>query len=140
MIYLFLDALGLCSCSLASSGSSEQGLLPSVVLGLFLLQSAGSRCRGSVVVTPGLAAARHVGSSPARDRTRVSCIGRWTLHHQDHQGSMRASSFSALMVLHDLDRPQFTFPFTHGRGSWLLPSLGSYGFWVYFDGRVNRIS
>ena len=30
---------------------------------------------------PGLVALRHVGSSPTRDRTHVSCIGRQILHH-----------------------------------------------------------
>ena len=29
----------------------------------------------------GLVAPRHVGSSRTRDRTRVPCIGRWTLNH-----------------------------------------------------------
>ena len=29
----------------------------------------------------GLAAPRHVATSQARDRTRVPCIGRWTLKH-----------------------------------------------------------
>ena len=35
---------------------------------------------GSIVVPQGLAAPQHVGSSWTRDRTRVSCIGRWTLY------------------------------------------------------------
>ena len=40
------------------------------------LQSAGS-----VVVAVGLVALGHVGSSRIRDRTHVSCIGRWILDH-----------------------------------------------------------
>ena len=34
------------------------------------------------------------GSSPPRDRTWVSCIGRWILYHLSHQGSFTRNSCS----------------------------------------------
>ena len=64
--------------------------------GLLLLQTMDSRARGlqylqhvgSIVVAPGLSSTgstvvvqRHVGSFWIRDRTCISCIGRWILYH-----------------------------------------------------------
>ena len=43
------------------------------------LRSGGSRAQE--LWCPGLVALQHVGSSPTRDRTHVSCIGRRILHH-----------------------------------------------------------
>ena len=49
---------------------------------LLLLQSAGSRCVGSVVVAHELSCSPwHMGSSRTRDRTHVPCIGRRILIH-----------------------------------------------------------
>ena len=56
--------------------------------------SCGLLVAGSLVAAPrlqstgrqlwctGLVAPQHVGSSRTRDRTRVSCIGRWILYHR----------------------------------------------------------
>ena len=46
-----------------------------------LLPSAGSRRVSSVVWCPGLVPLQHVGSSRARDQTRVPCICRQILIH-----------------------------------------------------------
>ena len=43
------------------------------------LRSGGSRAQE--LWCPGLVALQHAGSSPTRDRTHVSCIGRRILHH-----------------------------------------------------------
>ena len=70
-----------CHSSLRCAGFSLRRLL--------VLWSSGSRVRGLqqlqlpgsiTVVRTGLVAPRRVGSSWIRDRTRASCIGRWTLH------------------------------------------------------------
>ena len=58
---------------------SERG--PLFVQWLLLLQRTGSRAQSQKLWHAGLVAPRHVGSSWIRDRTRVSCIGRWILHH-----------------------------------------------------------
>ena len=77
--------LGLHCCTLfspaAASGSyslvAVNGLLivvPSVVIASGLTQVQYLWCTG-------LVAPQHVGSSWTRDRTHVSYVGRWILHH-----------------------------------------------------------
>ena len=46
-----------------------------------LLQSPGSRAQTQQLRCTSLAAPQHVDSPPSRDQTRVSCIGKWILHH-----------------------------------------------------------
>ena len=104
-IILFIDvlaALGLRCCMgfplAVSRGDSDCG---ACLQRLLLFWSTGTRARrlqqlrhmDSVVWLPGsraqawqlwltgLVAPQHVGSSPIRDQTHVSCIGRWILHH-----------------------------------------------------------
>ena len=45
------------------------------------LAAPGVQSTGSVVAAQGLVALRRVGSSRTRDRTRVSCAGRWICYH-----------------------------------------------------------
>ena len=45
------------------------------------LRLPGSRAQAQQLWSTGLAALWHVGSSPIRDGTGVSCIGRWALYH-----------------------------------------------------------
>ena len=69
-MFKFLAVLGLCCCI----GFSSRWLL--------LLRSMGfGACGFQQLWLPSLAAPRHVGSSPIRDQTHVSCIGRWILYH-----------------------------------------------------------
>ena len=48
---------------------------------LLLLWSTGSSVQAQQLWLTGLVAPRHVGSSRTGARTRVPCIGRWTLNH-----------------------------------------------------------
>ena len=77
---------------------------------LLLLQNMGSRHVGfsncgtqalehrlSSCGARGLVASRHVGSSQARGRTRVSCIGRWILNHCATREAPSALSSIALL-------------------------------------------
>ena len=94
--------LGLHYCLGFSLAVMSRGYSLVVVHGLFIavaslversLWSRGSRCTGaSAVAAPGLqstgsgvvsslAVPRYVGSSWTRDRTHISCIGRWILYH-----------------------------------------------------------
>ena len=104
-ILIFLSVLGLRCCTRAFSSCGEQGLLFVALRGLLIvvaslvaehglqaqglqqLQHVGSR--GSLTGSreqawqlwhTGFVALRHVGSSRTRDRTHVSCIGRWILN------------------------------------------------------------
>ena len=54
-----------------------------VVRGILSLQNTGSKgLWAQQLLRTGLAAPRHVvGASQIRDRTRVSCIAKWVLHH-----------------------------------------------------------
>ena len=61
--------------SLGYAGFSSCSTLPQL---LWLL---GSRVQAQELWPMGLAVLRHVGSSWARDLTRISCIGRQTLYH-----------------------------------------------------------
>ena len=91
--------LGLCCCTdfslvAVSSGCSSwqcgglslqwlllwQGAGPRA-WGLQQLQFLGSRAQAQRLWHTGLVAPRYVESFWARDRTCVSCIGRWILHH-----------------------------------------------------------
>ena len=49
--------------------------------GLLWMPSMGPRAHGLTVVAHGFSCSQHEGSSWTRDRTHVSCIGRWTLPH-----------------------------------------------------------
>ena len=49
---------------------------------VFFFYSTGSRAQALQLWHRGLAAPQHVGSSPIRDWTRVSCIGRWFPYHR----------------------------------------------------------
>ena len=96
-LYLFMSAvLGLCCCTdfslvAVSSGCSSwqcgglslQWLLLLWALGYtsFRLRFLGSRAQAQRLWHTGLVAPRYVESFWARDRTCVSCIGRWILHH-----------------------------------------------------------
>ena len=105
-IYLFLAVLGLHCCARAFSSCGERGLL-FVAVHMFSLRwllllwrtgsrhagfsscgmqaqqlwLAGSRAQAHQLWHMGLVAPWHVGSSGARARTRVPCIGRWILNH-----------------------------------------------------------
>ena len=48
---------------------------------LLLLWFEGSRAQAQQLSCTDLVALQRVGSSQIRDRTRVSCIGRWILYH-----------------------------------------------------------
>ena len=65
------------------SGGSERGLLCSCfsLWWLLLLWLQASRAQAEYLRCTGLVAMKHVASSPIRDGTRVSCIGRWILYH-----------------------------------------------------------
>ena len=86
--WVFVAVRGL-SLVAASGGYSSLQFTGFSLQWLLLLQSTGSRCMGfsscgsraQQLWHTGLAALRHVGSSWARDRTRVPCIGRWILNH-----------------------------------------------------------
>ena len=90
LTYLFLAVLGLHCCAPgASRGYSlvVHKLLTAAflccrawALGLPGFSSCSSKSTGFIVVVAGLAAPRHLRSSQIRDRTRVSCIGRWILY------------------------------------------------------------
>ena len=73
-IYLFI--FGCVGFSLLRAGATLLWCAGFSFWWLLWLQSTGSRHVDSVVVAP-----RHVGSSWARDRTRVPCIGRRILNH-----------------------------------------------------------
>ena len=64
-------------------GARVLGTQASVVVacGLQSLWLTGSRAQAQELWHTGLVAPRHVGSSRARARTRVPCIGRWILNH-----------------------------------------------------------
>ena len=64
-------------------GARAPGARASVVVacGLQQLWLAGSRAQAQQLWHTGLVAPRHVGSSQARDRTHVLCIGRRILNH-----------------------------------------------------------
>ena len=79
-MYLFLSALGLHSCTWASSSCSEQGC-PGFSSQWLLLLRTGSRCPSfSHGGAQALAALWHVESSRTRDWTTVPCIGRQILN------------------------------------------------------------
>ena len=98
-VYLFLVVLGLhCSIGLslvAVSGDDSlavvRGLLTAAAslvakqwlqgTGLQQSQHVDSRAQAQQMWCTGLVALQHVGSSQTRDRTLVSCIGRWILYH-----------------------------------------------------------
>ena len=98
-IYSFMAALGLRCCVRVFSSCGERGLLFAAVRGLLIVLASlvvehrlwarglqqlwlvGSRGQGQQLWCMGLVAPRHVGSSWARARTRVSCIDRRTLNH-----------------------------------------------------------
>ena len=44
---------------------------------------------GSIVVVHRLSCPVARGIFPVRDRTHISCIGRWILYHLSHQGSLK---------------------------------------------------
>ena len=71
---------GGCSCC----GARALGTWASVVVarGLQQLWLAGSRAPAQQLWCTGLVALRHVGSSGARARTRVPCIGKQILNHR----------------------------------------------------------
>ena len=84
-----MAVLGLCFCARALSSCGERGPLFIAVHGPLTI--AASRCGAQAPDAPdaqaqqlwltGLVAPRHVGSSQARARTRVPCIGRQILNH-----------------------------------------------------------
>ena len=84
---VFLVALGLCCYARVFSGCVIRGYSSLRCMGfplrcLLLLQSAGSRCVGSVVVAHELSCSPwHTGSSRTRDQTHVPYIGRRILIH-----------------------------------------------------------
>ena len=98
VLCLFLAVLGLRCCAWAFSSCSKQGLLfiavcklPIVVASLVAehrlqahrlqqLWHVGSRAQAQQLWHTGLVAPWHVGSSWARDRTHVPCIGRQFLN------------------------------------------------------------
>ena len=88
-IYLFIyfwlcwvsvAALGL-SVVAASRGYSSLWCAGFSLWWLLSLWSTGSRAQAQYLWHTGLVALRHVGSSRTRARTRVPCIGRWSLNH-----------------------------------------------------------
>ena len=82
LCWVFVSVQGL-SLVAASGGHSSARCAGLSLSRPLLLRSTGSRCAGSVGVAhrPHLVAPRHVGSSQARARTRVPCIGRQILNH-----------------------------------------------------------
>ena len=86
-IYLFFTAWGLCCCAWTFSSCVERGLLFVAVCGVLIaVASLVAECglqarRLQQLWHTGLAAPRHMGSSPTRARTCVPCIGRRILNH-----------------------------------------------------------
>ena len=100
LCWVFVAARGL-SLVAASGGYSSLRCVGFSLWWLLLLRSTGSRCAGfsscgtraqqlclvgsraqaQQLWRTGLVAPRHVGSSRARARTLVPCIGRWILNH-----------------------------------------------------------
>ena len=91
LCWVFVAARGL-SLVAVSGGYSSLRCAGFSLLWLLLLRSTGSRRAGfsscgsralecRLMWHMGFAAPRHVGSSRTRDRTCVSCIGRWILNH-----------------------------------------------------------
>ena len=90
--WVFVAARGL-SLVVASGGYSSLRYVGFSLWWLLLLQSTGSWCadssscglwaleRRQQLWRTGLVALQHVGSSWARARTHVPCIGRWILNH-----------------------------------------------------------
>ena len=81
-----MAVLGLGFCARALSSRGKRGPLFIAVRGPLTI--AASRCgaqapdaQAQQLWLTGLVAPRHVGSSQARARTRVPCIGRQTLNH-----------------------------------------------------------
>ena len=82
-----MAVLGLHCCTQTFFSCGKQGLLSSC--GVW-----SSHCSGfSWLQSTGLVVPQHVGSSPTRDRTRVSCVGRWILNCTTRQAS-NASFYS----------------------------------------------
>ena len=83
-IYLFMAVLGLRFCVRAFSSRGKRGPLFIAMHGPLTIAAspvAEHRLQTRRLSNCGLAAPRHVGSSQARARTRVPCIGRQTLNH-----------------------------------------------------------
>ena len=83
---LFLALLGLHCCSdfslVAASRGYSQLQAPGFSLRWLLsLRSPGSRAQAKSLRCTGFAVPQHVGPSQMRERTHVSCIGRWILYH-----------------------------------------------------------
>ena len=82
-----MAVLGLCCCSWTFSSCREQGLLFIAVRGLLIAVASLvaehrlQMCRLQQLWHVGLVAPQHVGSSRAKDRTHVPCIGRRILNH-----------------------------------------------------------
>ena len=74
-MYLFVAALGLCSCTGLALVAVEGGHSS---CGAWASHCGGFSCRTWAL---GLVAPLHVGSSRTEDRTCVPCTGRWILHH-----------------------------------------------------------
>ena len=117
LINLFLAALGLRCCTWAFSSCGEWsshcdgfsccreqalGSWGSVVLARGL-SSCGSRpleLRLSSCGARGLVAPQHVGSSRARTRTRVPCIGRWIPNHCTTRKVPRKNVLKRILGIH----------------------------------------
>ena len=86
LLWVFVAACGL-SLVVVSRGYSSLWSQAFSVWWLLLLQSTRSRragfssCDALALACTSFVSQKHVGSSWTRDRTWVTCIGRWTLHH-----------------------------------------------------------
>ena len=103
-IYLFLAVPGLCCCMGFSSSCSERGLLSrcggqashcccfsscgAQALGCRGFSSCGTWTHSCSSLALQHRLSWHVGSSRIRDRTSVSYIGRWILHHWATRGAL----------------------------------------------------
>ena len=93
-----MTVLGLCCYTRAFSSCGERGLLSAAAQALLVVVASlivehglweqgprvvarGSGAQAQYLWCTGLVALWHVGSSPTRDQTCVSCIGMWILIH-----------------------------------------------------------
>ena len=71
-----------------------------------LLQSPGSRAQTQQLRCTSLAAPQHVDSPPSRDQTRVSCIGKWILHHWATREALFSHSYASNLLCQIFSWPQ----------------------------------
>ena len=80
LCWVFISVRGLSPVA-ASGGHSSSRCAGLPLSQPLLLRSKAPDAQAQQLWLTGLVAPRHVGSSQTRARTRVPCIGRWTLNH-----------------------------------------------------------